>query len=309
MRGAALRRTLPSTRDLSCFEAVVRNGSVTLAASELNMTQSAVSRRLAYLEDLLGQRLFLRERQRIMPTPAARTYAESLRGLLDEIEVATARMLAEGRQGGVLTLGCVPTFGSRWLVPRLSRFLAANPAIDINLVSKIRRFDFASENIQAAIYFGPAAWPNCIMHFLMGESVVPVAAPARLTGSPLPDLLREGLLIQHTTRPFLWREWLGHAGIDHADGEAGPKFEFYSLVIEAAAAGMGFALLPEFLVRRELDAGILVKISDIAMPCSDGYYYVYPDRYRESHNVQLFGNWLFDEIKAGAREAHPGDPA
>lgn len=295
-RETTLRRTLPSTRDLSCFEAVVRNGSVTRAASELNLTQSAVSRRLRYLEDLLGQRLFLRERQRMVPTPAARDYADTLRGLLNEIEVATTRMLTEGRQGGVLTVGCVPTFGSRWLVPRLNRFLAAHPDIDINLVSKIRRFDFASENIQAAVYFGPAAWPNCHMQHLMGESVVPVAAPALISGRPLPELLRNGLLIQHTTRPLLWREWLEHTGIDRPDGEAGPKFEFYSLVIEAAAAGIGFALLPEFLVRRELDSGVLVKVSDIAMPCSDGYYYVYPDRYRESHNVQVFGDWLFREM-------------
>ncbi|GGE14333.1 transcriptional regulator, LysR family [Gemmobacter megaterium] len=293
-----MRRTLPSTRDLCCFEAVVRNGSVTRAAAELNMTQSAVSRRLGYLEDLLGQRLFLRERQRIIPTPAARDYADSLRGLLNEIEVATTRMLTEGRQGGVLTLGCLPTFGSRWLVPRLNRFLSTHPTIDINLVSKIRRFDFDSEDIQAAIYFGPAVWPNCNMRHLMGESVIPVAAPSLMTGASLPELLRGAPLIQHTTRPTLWREWLAHAGIGTLNGEAGPKFEFYSLVIEAAVAGIGFALLPEFLVQREIDSGALVRVSDNAMPCTDSYYYVYPDRYRESHNVQVFGNWLFKEMNA-----------
>ena len=293
-----MRRTLPPTRDLCCFEAVVRNGSVTRAAAELNMTQSAVSRRIGYLEDLLGQRLFLRERQRIIPTPAARDYAESLRDLLNGIEVATTRMLTEGRQGGVLTLGCLPTFGSRWLVPRLNRFLSAHPTIDINLVSKIRRFDFDSEDIQAAIYFGPAAWPNCHMRHLMGESVIPVAAPSLNTGLPLSEMLRSAPLIQHTTRPLLWREWLAHAGIGTLNGEAGPKFEFYSLVIEAAVAGIGFALLPEFLVQREIDSGTLVKLSDLAMPCTDSYYYVYPDRYRESHNVQVFGNWLFQEMNA-----------
>lgn len=291
-----MRRTLPSTRDLSCFEAVVRNGSVTRAASELNMTQSAVSRRLGYLEDLLGQRLFLRERQRIIPTPAARDYAETLRGLLNEIEVATTRMLTEGRRGGTLTLGCLPTFGSRWLVPRLNRFLSTHPTIDINLVSKIRRFEFESEDIQAAIYFGPAVWPNCNMRYLMGESVVALAAPSLIRDMPLEELLRSAPLVQHTTRPDLWREWLDHVGVTTVNGMAGPKFEFYSLVIEAAVAGIGFALLPEFLVRREIDSGALVRASDIAMPCRDSYYYVYPDRYRESHNVQEFGNWLFAEM-------------
>lgn len=288
-----MRRTLPSTRDLSCFEAVVRHGSVTRAAVELNMTQSAVSRRIGYLEDMLGQRLFLRDRQRLTPTPPASAYAAKLRDLLGGIEQATADILTEARLGGRLTVGCLPTFGSRWLVPRLSEFLSANPEIDINLVSKIRRFEFDGEDIQAAIYFGPAVWPNCQMRYLMGESVVAVGAPQLVTAGPLEQALRRTPLIQHTTRPQLWREWLDFAGIDSAKGLAGPRFEFYAHVIEAAVAGMGFALLPEYLVRRELEAGQLLRLSDLVMPCGDNYYYVYPDRYRESAAVQTFGNWLY----------------
>lgn len=299
-----MRRTLPSTRDLCCFEAVVRHGSVTRAAAELNMTQSAVSRRLGYLEDMLGQRLFLRDRQRLVPTPPARGYAEKLRVHLAGIEAATAQILTEAQRGGRLTVGCLPTFGSRWLVPRLNGFLSANPEIDINLVSKIRRFEFDGEDIQAAIYFGPAIWPNCQMRYLMGESVVAVGAPQLVTGAPLAEALRTTPLIQHTTRPKLWGEFLDFAGMEGVRGEVGPRFEFYALVIEAAVAGIGFALLPEYLVRRELEAGQLVRISDHAMPCGEGYYYVYPDRYRESHAVQTFGTWLYAAMNApGAFEA------
>ena len=293
-----MRRTLPSTRDLCCFESVVRNRSVTRAAHELNMTQSAVSRRISYLEQVLGERLFLRDRQRIVPTSAAFIYAGELRELLNGIEVATTKILTHGRMGGALTLACLPTFGSRWLVPRLNGFIEAHPGIDINLISKIRRFDFNDEEAHAAIYFGPTGWVGAEMHYLMGESVIPVAAPSMLanTRPPGPEGLRGMTLIQHTTRPALWSQWLKMTGVEGMNGEVGPKFEYYSLVIEAAAAGIGVALLPEFLVRREIEQGVLAKFINAPMMCEEAYYFVVPAKHRENLNVECFKNWLVHEI-------------
>lgn len=295
-----MRRTLPSTRDLCCFESVVRNGSVTRAAHELNMTQSAVSRRIAFLEEVLGQKLFIREKQKVIPTAAAQEYAESLRRLINGIEVATTRILTHGRKGGTLVLACLPTFGSRWLVPRLNRFLDSNPGIDINLVSKISRFSFEGEGPHAAIYFGEGEWPGAEMRYLMPESVVPVAAPSLVGPRPFPAA--EGLanmtLIQHTTRPELWRDWLNFAGLPSANGTVGPKFEYYALVIEAAVAGIGVALLPELLVRRELQSGLLVRALDPPMHCREAYYYVYPRKFADNPNVACFGSWLKLEIDA-----------
>jgi DNA-binding transcriptional LysR family regulator len=293
-----MRRTLPSTRDLCCFEAVVRNGSVTRAANELNMTQSAVSRRISYLEKMLGERLFLRDRQRIVPTSAAFIYAAALGELLNGIEVATTKILTHGRMGGALTLACLPTFGSRWLVPRLNGFIESYPGIDINLISKIRRFDFNGEEAHAAIYFGPTGWPGSEMHFLMPESVVPVAAPSIVDGMPLlgAEALRGMTLIQHTTRPALWRQWLNMAGVEGINGDVGPKFEYYSLVIEAATAGIGVALLPEFLVRREIEQGLLAKAVNLPMKCEEAYYFVVPEKHRDNPNVVCFGKWLGQEI-------------
>jgi LysR family transcriptional regulator, glycine cleavage system transcriptional activator len=295
-----MRRTLPSTRDLCCFESVVRNSSVTRAAHELNMTQSAVSRRIAFLEELLGQKLFIREKQKVIPTAAAQEYAEALHQLINGIEVATTRILTHGRKGGTLVLACVPTFGSRWLVPRLNRFLESNPGIDINLVSKISRFSFEGEGPHAAIFFGEGEWPGAEMRYLMSECVVPVAAPSLIGRGKVADpgaLLRLPL-IQHTTRPTLWRDWLDFAGLPSANGMAGPKFEYYALVIEAAVAGIGVALLPEFLVRRELQSGLLVQVMDLPMQCSEAYYYVYPKKFAENPNVACFGAWLKREIDA-----------
>jgi len=292
-----VRRTLPSTRDLACFEAVVRNKSVTRAAQELNLTQSAVSRRISCLEDLLGEPLFTREKQRLTPTLAAEDYAQELHGLLNGVEVATTRFLTHGRKGGGLTLACLPTFGSRWLVPRLGGFLADHTGIDINLISKIRPFSFDQEPAHAAIHFGLPQWPDAKMHFLMNEHVVPVCAPSLIPDGPLkqPDDLRKLTLIQHTTRPNLWREWLRHVDVQGVNGVAGPKFEYYSLVIEAALAGIGVALLPDFLVKKEISAGILAVAYQDAMCCNEAYYVVYPHKYETNQNVVSFVDWIVSE--------------
>lgn len=292
-----MRRTLPPTRDLICFEAVVRNKSVTKAADELNMTQSAVSRRISNLEGVLGERLFHRDKQRMLATAAAESYAHELRNLLNGIEVATTRVLSHGRKGGALTLACLPTFGSRWLVPRLNDFLEACPDIDINLVSKIRPFNFDDEQIHAAIHFGAPRWPGAITQFLMNEYVIPVAAPQLLASTPLQsvDDLRNVTLIQHTTWPGLWSDWLRFAECSEVNGELGPKFEFYSLVIEAAVAGIGVALLPDFLVRREIETGQLVVPFDRRMRSEHAYYFVFPERHQHNSSVIRFGEWIASE--------------
>ena len=136
-----MRRTLPPTSSLACFESTVRLGSVTLAAEELNLTQSAVSKRLSSFEDLLGRKLFTREQRQLVPTPAAREYAKEVSEIINRLEISTARVISHGRRGGVLTVAILPTFGARWLVPRLNEFLSENPMIEINLISKISPFD------------------------------------------------------------------------------------------------------------------------------------------------------------------------
>ncbi|MFN4100948.1 MAG: LysR substrate-binding domain-containing protein, partial [Pararhodobacter sp.] len=234
------------------------------------------------------------------PTAAAQEYAENLHQLINGIEVATTRILTHGRKGGALVLACLPTFGSRWLVPRLNRFLESNPGIDINLVSKISHFSFEGEGPHAAIYFGGGDWPGAEMRYLMDETVVPVAAPSLVGARPRLDAagLTNMTLIQHTTRPTLWRDWLDFAGMPSANGTVGPKFEYYALVIEAAVAGIGVALLPEFLVRRELQSGLLVRVADLPMSCQEAYYYVFPRKFAANPNVTCFGAWLKQEIDA-----------
>src|SRR6478609_3312214 len=134
------RRFLPSTALLSAFEAVSRTGSVTAAAKELDLTQSAVSRQIKTLEEQLGVELFIRERQTVRLTLAGDGYAREIREALRRISSASLNLRANP-YGGTLNLAILPTFGTRWLAPRLGRFLSQNPGVTINLVTRLSPFD------------------------------------------------------------------------------------------------------------------------------------------------------------------------
>lgn len=293
-----MRRTVPPTSSLACFEATVRHGSVTQAAEELNLTQSAVSKRITALEHYLGRTLFVRRNRRLSATPAAKEYAKEISDIINRIEISTTKLISYGRQGGVLTVAVLPTFGSRWLVPRLGDFLSSHPTIEINLISKIRPFDFEDEAAHVAIHFGQPQWPRAHCEYLMDETVIAVCAPS-LVGSRRETLTLEDInrqtLIQHTTRPHLWREWLTQAGGSTSKALAGPRFEYYSLVIEAAVAGIGIAVLPEFLIRNELNRGLLVRAHPSAFVCGDKYFAVYPEKYADNINILDFVGWLKTE--------------
>ncbi len=290
-----MRRTLPPTNALVCFEVTVRLGSVTRAAEELNLTQSAVSKRIVALEEYVGQTMFLRKNRTLVPTQAAQEYAAEIADIIHRMDIATTRLLSHGREGGLLTVASLPTFGSRWLVPRIASFMAKHPTTAINLISRMRPFEFDKETAQLAIHFGDPIWPGAICEYLMDERVIAVCAPqlvAAHAGDVPWDVLDTSILIQHTTRPQLWRDWLLHAGGPTTRALAGPRFEQYAHVIEAAVAGIGFAILPDFLVRTELESGTLVMAHHQRMTCREKYYAAYPERYANSGNIRNFVRWL-----------------
>lgn len=289
-----MRRTLPSTGALACFEAAFRLKSVSGAAEELNMTQSAVSRRILSLEELLGKPLFQREHKRLTPEPAAIRYGKEIERILSDLEAATSRFIAEGYDVGLLTVAMPPTFGSRCLIPRLNEFISKHKGIDINFVSKIRPFDFDAEPIDVAIYFGHPKWPGAHLNFLTDDYVVPVCSPDFLANNAIrgaSDILKFQLL-QHTTQPELWKSWCVAHGLDPSGVTAGPRFEFFSHVIGAATAGVGIALISEMLIQKELSSGELVIPVATRLKCQEAYYFAYPARVAEDVNAQAFGAWL-----------------
>lgn len=286
------RRFLPSISLLQAFEVAARTQNVTAAAKELSLTQSAVSRQIRALEEQLGTELFYREKQSIRLTVGGERYARDIRDALQKISSASMSLRANPG-GGTLTLAILPTFGTRWLAPRLPDFLQQNPGVTINLVTKMSQFDFRSEAIDAAIHFGQPDWPNCEFQHLRGEVVVPACSPAfkaehQWTG--VADLSRAPLL-HLMSRPDAWEQFFAKHEIQTPSLE-GMLFDQFATAAQAAMAGLGVALLPEFLIQDELANGSLVEAFDARMQSRAEYYLCWPSQNSGYGPLIAFRRWL-----------------
>lgn len=289
------RRFLPSLSLLSAFEAAARTGSVTVAARELDLTQSAVSRQIKALEEQLGVELFVRERQTIRLTLAGDSYAREIREALRRISSASLDLRANPN-GGTLNVAILPTFGTRWLAPRLGDFLATNPGITINLVTRLSPFDFRLDSIDAAIHFGHPHWPGAELAFLMSERTVPACSPDFLARHRLvepADFLQVPLL-HLTTRPDAWEKWLAANGAP-ASGVRGMLFDQFATAAQAAISGLGVALLPTFLIQEELKRGELVAASSNEQESDERYYLVCPFERLAYPPLVRFREWIVNQ--------------
>jgi LysR family glycine cleavage system transcriptional activator len=303
------RRYLPPISLLCAFEAASRHESFSTAARELNLTQSAVSRQIRALEDILGAELFHRERQTVTLTVAGSAYAREIREALGRIASATLGYRANPANRS-LRLAVLPTFGTRWLASRLPRFTAQNPGFLINLSTRNAPFDFAADHVDAAIHFGQAQWPGADMMYLMGEQSVPVCSPGFVEqrGIHTAEDLAAAPLLHLETRPDAWERWFALKGVE-ANALHGMLFDQIGLMAEAAIAGLGVALVPQFLFRDELEHGALVEaVPDGLIAGSEGYYLVWPPSHEHQPALERFRAWLAGEVAEMAdtpREAVP----
>jgi LysR family transcriptional regulator, glycine cleavage system transcriptional activator len=291
------RRFLPSISLLAAFEATARAGSVTVAARELHLTQSAVSRQVRALEEQLGVELFIRERQTLRLTLAGDGYAREIRDALRRISSASLNLRANPH-GGTLNLAVLPTFGTRWLVPRLPKFLAGNPGVSVNLVTRLSPFDFRFDSIDAAIHFGDATWPGAELTLLMSERTLPACSPAfreRHTLKTAADLLDVPLL-HTTTRPDAWETWFAANAVPFQTVH-GMLFDQFAIAAQAAVAGLGVALLPTFLFEDELARGELVAAVDGDIESAQHYYLACPFERTDYPPLAAFRRWLADEAQ------------
>lgn len=290
------RRYLPSMSQLTAFEAAARLSSFTRAAQELDLTQSAISRQVRTLEELLGLALFERDRQRVFLTPAGDSYAREVRAALAQIGNASLN-LATNPGGGALTLAVLPAFGTRWLAPRLVRFHNRHPGVTLNLTTRMGRFDFEVEQIDAAIDFGRAPRAELRSSYLMEERVIACAAPGMLArlGVAAPADLLHAPLLHVASRPRAWARWLVTQGVE-GDPPRGMIFDEFAAAAQAAAHGLGVALLPDFLASEDIEAGRL----EVAFPgpvTSIGAYRLVWPAWRESYPpLVAFRDWIVDEI-------------
>lgn len=286
-----MRRALPSIQALACFDSAARHESYTRAAQELALTQSAVSRQITGLEAFLGVSLFRRTRHGVALTPAGRQYARQVGARLHALERDTLDVMAHQGHGGALTLAAVPTFATRWLIPRLPLFAAQYPEIVVNIETRTRPFLFADTGFDAAVYAGTPQqveqWPGTQAHLLMVEAVLPVCSPRLLSQAALrgrgraqPAVPANALaalpLLQQSTRPHAWRQWFDAMGAAAPRALEGPRYELFSMLAVAAAQGLGVALIPPMLIEAELARGELVAASPHPLRGERAYYLVTP---------------------------------
>lgn len=297
---------LPSLTALQAFDAALRHRSFTRAARELGRTQGAVSRQIALLEQQLGRELFHREHPRLRPTRTAEVFGAKLRRVLDRLGTIVLEAQAHDDAGGVLHLAILPTFGTTWLIPRLPGFLAQEPRCSVQLTTSLRVFDFEAEELDAAIHYGEGVWPGARSEPLMAEEVVVVCAPALRPALERPDDLAGQTLLQLSSRPAGWRRWLATQGVEGVDGRRGPHFEHHLMVLQAAQAGLGVALVPDFVAAAPLARGEVVEpFPGLRGHTRAKYWLVYPERSLELPALHAFRAWLRAELERGSGVAGP----
>tara|TARA_R110000764_G_scaffold193904_1_gene279168 strand:+ start:8994 stop:9896 length:903 start_codon:yes stop_codon:yes gene_type:complete len=293
-----MRRKIPPTQALICFESSARHESFTKAAEELSLTQSAVCRQIANLEEFLDIQLFRRTRRGVKLTDAGQTYSRRIASRLDAVERDTLSVM--GNQGtATLELALVPTFGTQWLLPRLGGFLKQHPQITVNLTNRTRPFLFADTEFDAAIYFGDGEWSGTQTHFLMKESPIPVCSPALIAPQQQlsPEQIANLPLLQQTTRPYAWRQWFAAVEMRVEHDLNGTRLELFSMLAQAAMHGLGVALIPPFLIRQELADGRLISPCERSFDSASSYFLVIPERKAESAALLVFRDWLTGEAE------------
>jgi len=285
---------LTSLNGLRAFEAAARHLSFTLAAAELNVTQTAISHQIRRLEEELGIRLFVRQNRALALTPEARDYLPGVRAAFNDLRLATDRLLRKD-DDKVLTVSTIASLAAKWLLPRLTDFQEANPGIDVRITTSTSLVDFQRDNVDAAIRYGRGQWPGLRADWLMRDELFPVCSPSLLRGDkPLraPEDLKDHVLL-HTNNTDDWRLWLTAAGLSTGiSRQPGLTFDMTFMTVQAAIDGMGVAMGRTTYVQDDIAKGRLVVPFRIALPADAGFYLVAPDGRREAPKLAAFRNWL-----------------
>ena len=293
---------LPSLNGLRAFEAAARHLSFTQAASELNVTQTAISHQIKRLEQELGVRLFVRQNRSLTLTPEASQYLPGVRAAFNDLKLATDRLLRKD-QDHVLTVSTLASLAAKWLLPRLSAFQEAHPGIDVRITTSTGLVDFQRDNVDAAIRYGRGQWPGVRADWLMADEVFPVCSPALANGTkPLkcPEDLRDHVLL-HTSNANSddWRLWLTAAGLPaNLSKQPGVTFDLIFVTIQAAIDGIGVAMGRTSYVQDDIAKGRLVVPFKIALPADAGFYLVSPQARADSPKLSAFREWLVTSVQA-----------
>jgi LysR family glycine cleavage system transcriptional activator len=286
---------LPSLNGLRAFEAAARHLSFTQAASELNVTQTAISHQIRRLEEELGIRLFIRKNRALALTPQARDYLPGVRAAFNDLRLATDRLLRKG-DDNVLTVSTLASLAAKWLLPRLTAFQEAHPGIDVRITTSTALVEFRNGDVDAAIRYGRGNWAGLRAEWLMADEVFPVCSPALLSGKrPLQTAedLRDHVLLHTSNNSDDWRQWLTAAGLpSDLSRLPGITFDLILMTVQAAIDGIGVAMGRTSYVQDDIAKGRLVVPFNIALPADAGFYLVSPEGVAEPPKLKAFRQWL-----------------
>lgn len=293
-----MNKRLPPLNGLKVFEAAARHLSFTRAAEELFVTQAAVSHQVKGLEEFLGVKLFRRRNRVLLLTEEGQSYYLDIKDIFSNIHDATERLLARTEKG-VITVAVPTTFAVQWLVPRISRFTADHPDIDVRITAVDFDEKFLTEEIDVAVYYGKGRWSGVESYKLHTEYLTPVCSPNLMQGEhPIhthADLKHHNLL--HDGSRQAWKSWVKTFSVSGVNVNQGPIFSHSMLVMQAAVLGQGVALAHSVLARPEIEAGRLVKPLAERKVSSSAYYLICDEAQSEQGKIRAFIDWMLTLVK------------
>jgi len=289
---------LPTTQALRAFEAAARLGSFTEAAEELNQTASAISHQIRFMEDLLGAKLFLREKQRIKPSVEGVQLLPAVQQSLHALQDAISQLRYPRHS---VRVSLLPSIANRFLIRRLGAFIAKHPRVDIYLSSTQSLVDLQNEGFDVAVRFGRGQWARTSSAKIADESLVPVVSPEliRTVSRSSAVALTQLPLLRDDMYP--WARYLNLLGLRSNDATFGPRYGDSAQLLDAAEAGVGVGLARWWLARDALLDGSLVSLDLPRMKVEEAYYLVTPDLQGEIPEAPaLLAAWISEQFEQDA---------
>lgn len=296
------RRVLPPLNMLRSFEAVARHRSVTRAANELSVTQSAVSHQIKSLENWLGQNLLQREGRNVGLTPTGASFYPRIAQALDQVEQASVSIRQKPNRDA-FRLSVLPTFATQWLIPLLGKFCDLHPKVELQLITSGSSFDFAPSAYDVSIRCYSDAevqllrvdnrWAGVEMHAFLDEHKTVVCNPSLKPSLKKLEGLNSQTLLESRSIPLAWTHWLEHSGLPTRQWPTKRlKFDHVHLAVNAAQLGMGLALASPSFVRESLvNKGLFIPFPHISIEPKKNYW-IRPSGSRDHHGVKMFCEWL-----------------
>ena len=296
MLAPSARRRMPSLNALRSFEAAARHSSLTRAAEELSVTQTAISHQVSSLERELDLKLFIRRHRMLILTEEGRALAEHAQRAFQLVAEGMAKIKGAKSRQNILTVGISPTCVQLWLAQRLNRFWRKYPNIELRVHHTINSFDLPPD-VDIAVWLGRGRWPGVEADFMVESCFAPFCSPDLKNGKiPLsaPEDLRHHTLL-HAYDYELWHQWLHAAGVDTIDFERGPIIDDPFMLERTAVEGRGIALCPLKLLGNHLADGRLVRVFPDNPQTDFAYYIVYAPGTLKQRKISAFRDFLIEE--------------